>query len=166
MKIALIIIAALVVITLAYFIFLGFKSHSGKPAGLIKNQLAPCAKKPNCICTEYPNDTSHYTDAIHYTDESVATVIQAVKTSIKKTGGVITRLPDTGKQNHYIAANYTSTIFRYIDDFEVRIDNENQRIHIRSASRVGHSDMGANLKRIKRFKNELIQELKSITTND
>jgi uncharacterized protein (DUF1499 family) len=39
-------------------------------------------------------------------------------------------------------------IFRFVDDVEFWIDAKNQVIHFRSASRVGHSDLGANRARM------------------
>jgi len=41
---------------------------------------------------------------------------------------------------------------RYVDDVELRLDENKQLIHVRSASRVGHSDLGANRKRVARIR--------------
>jgi len=143
MKILLIILLTLLITGLIYFVYLGFKSQNGSAPGLVDSRLSPCSNKPNCICTEYPNQKSHYTSAISYDELILDNIIEAVKS----TGGSIST-----NQDNYIAATYTSSLFKYVDDFELRIDNKNKLIHIRSASRVGHSDMGANLKRIENFK--------------
>ncbi len=148
MKIFLFILALLLLSTLFYFFYLGYKSQSGTANGVLSSKLTPCANKPNCICTEFVDDKSHYIDAIKYSGESIESIADAIRAS----GGII-----INTQSSYIAATYTSNIFRYVDDFEVRIDSENQLIHVRSASRVGHSDMGANLKRINEFNNKLRQ---------
>ena len=52
-----------------------------------------------------------------------------------------------------IEATYTSFWFGFIDDFVVRLTPKNQstRIDVRSKSRVGLSDLGANAKRIRDF---------------
>ncbi|MCW9048295.1 MAG: DUF1499 domain-containing protein [Gammaproteobacteria bacterium] len=143
MKILSIIILILLITGLAYFFYLGFKSHSASAPGLVDSRLTPCSDKPNCICTEYPNHKSHYINAIEYNELNLQKIIEA----IQSTGGII-----SNNEENYIAATYTSSIFRYVDDFELRIDTEGKLIHIRSASRVGHSDMGVNLKRIETFK--------------
>jgi len=52
----------------------------------------------------------------------------------------------------YIAAIFTSPLFGFVDDFEIRLDMAQKVIHIRSASRVGYSDGGANKKRTELFK--------------
>lgn len=143
MKILLIILLTILITGLIYFIYLGFKSQNGSAPGLADSRLTPCSNKPNCICTEYPDQKSHYTSAINYKELILDNIVEA----IQSTGGSIS----TNKDN-YIAATYSSSLFKYVDDFELRIDTESKLIHIRSASRVGHSDMGANLKRIEKFK--------------
>ncbi len=52
----------------------------------------------------------------------------------------------------YLAATFTSSFFRFVDDLEIRIHADQNMIHIRSASRVGHSDGGVNKKRIEQLK--------------
>ncbi|MCU7800664.1 MAG: DUF1499 domain-containing protein [gamma proteobacterium symbiont of Lucinoma myriamae] len=42
-------------------------------------------------------------------------------------------------------------MFKFFDDFELRLDNTTHKLHIRSASRVGYSDFGVNKRRVKRF---------------
>ncbi len=52
-----------------------------------------------------------------------------------------------------LEAAYTSKWFGFIDDFVVRLtpDGANTRIDVRSKSRVGGSDLGANAKRVRAF---------------
>ena len=146
MKIIIIIFFCLILAGLAYFFYLGYKSQTGDAEGLVDLKLAPCSEKPNCICTEYPDDKAHFSGAINTSAADMDSIIKA----IHSTGGVVNVTSD-----NYIAATYTSKIFNYVADFEIRIDKKNNLIHIRSASRVGHSDMGANLKRINHFKSTL-----------
>jgi uncharacterized protein (DUF1499 family) len=53
--------------------------------------------------------------------------------------------------SEYTHATFTSSLFRFVDDFEVRIDSTGQLLHLRSASRVGYSDLGVNLERAQEF---------------
>ena len=57
------------------------------------------------------------------------------------------------EKTDYLAATFTSSIFRFVDDLEIRIDTGQEMIHLRSASRVGHSDGGVNRKRVELLKN-------------
>lgn len=143
MKILLVILLSLIFCGLGYFIYLGYKSQNGITPGLLNGKLSPCSSKPNCICTEFPNDKTHYTQAIANSNLD----IKKVRLIIEGMDGKIIVF-----QDDYIAATFTSKLFRYVDDFEVRLDNEKKLLHVRSASRVGHSDMGANLKRLDAFK--------------
>jgi uncharacterized protein (DUF1499 family) len=51
----------------------------------------------------------------------------------------------------YLAATFRTPLLGFIDDLEARLDREAGVIQLRSASRVGHSDLGANRKRIERL---------------
>jgi uncharacterized protein (DUF1499 family) len=64
-----------------------------------------------------------------------------------------------------IEATATTRILRFKDDVVIRIRKEGSdtRLDIRSASRVGRSDLGANAKRLGTFLFELIITLKSNT---
>jgi uncharacterized protein (DUF1499 family) len=52
----------------------------------------------------------------------------------------------------YLAATFTSSIFRFVDDLEIRVDTDKNQVQLRSASRVGRGDGGVNRKRIERLK--------------
>lgn len=60
-----------------------------------------------------------------------------------------------------IEATYTSKWFGFVDDFVVRLTPEGSRtrVDVRSKSRVGGSDLGANAKRVRAF----FEELKAAT---
>mgnify|MGYP000122603467 CR=1 FL=1 len=55
-------------------------------------------------------------------------------------------------QPRYLAATFRTPVFGFVDDLEFRFDDENQTIHLRSASRSGYSDRGVNRKRIRRLR--------------
>jgi len=150
MKSSFIIIVGLIAFVTIYFIYLSIKSHSGSPIGLINQKLSPCPDKPNCINSEFKDDTTHFVDAMTYQEKSTDQVIQAIEIAIQKTGGEITAINEK-----YIAATYKSKLFRFIDDLEIRLDDDDKLIHFRSASRVGRSDLGINIKRINLIKTEL-----------
>ena len=60
-----------------------------------------------------------------------------------------------------VEATYTSPWFGFVDDFVVRLtpQNEDTRVDVRSKSRVGASDLGANAKRIRQFYKEFREHL-------
>jgi uncharacterized protein (DUF1499 family) len=57
--------------------------------------------------------------------------------------------------SNYLHAEFTSRIMRYVDDVEFLYDRTAGVTHVRSASRLGYSDLGANRKRIESLRKEL-----------
>ena len=56
------------------------------------------------------------------------------------------------EKDGYIDAEAKSLIFRFVDDVEFYVDRDAKVIHFRSASRVGHSDLGVNRKRMEQLR--------------
>ena len=154
MKTFLLIAVVLLLLALTYFYYLGIRSQTGSAKGLVDGRLAPCPDTPNCICTEYPDDTAHFTQPLSLDAINKEDISHAVQQAIQHTGGEIINTTE-----NTVTATYTSSIFRYVDDFEVRIDKAAAQLHIRSASRVGRSDLGANIKRVNAFKQAINQQL-------
>jgi uncharacterized protein (DUF1499 family) len=48
----------------------------------------------------------------------------------------------------YLRVEFTTLVFRFVDDVEFLIDPDAKLVHFRSASRVGHSDLGTNRRRM------------------
>ena len=48
----------------------------------------------------------------------------------------------------YIHAEFTSALFRFVDDVEFFLDERASVIQVRSSSRIGSSDLGVNRKRV------------------
>lgn len=48
----------------------------------------------------------------------------------------------------YLHAEFRSLIFRFVDDVEFLLDADAGVIHVRSASRLGYSDLGVNRRRV------------------
>ena len=57
-----------------------------------------------------------------------------------------TRIVET--RSDYLYAEYVSALFGFVDDVEFYFPPGTHIIHVRSASRLGHSDLGVNRKRI------------------
>ena len=57
----------------------------------------------------------------------------------------------------YIAATFSSAIFGFVDDLEIRIADDEGIIHVRSASRVGYSDGGVNRTRVETLRTHFFE---------
>ena len=62
--------------------------------------------------------------------------------------------------DEFLHIEFTSKIFRFIDDVEFYFD-EPGVIHFRSASRIGHSDMGVNRDRMEEIERLFIKASQS-----
>jgi uncharacterized protein (DUF1499 family) len=144
----LIIIASISLIVIIALFILGLMSHSGEAHGLVEGRLKQCPDKPNCVSSEFESDAEHYIEPLVYSAGEAAQVLPKLKTIIREMGGSI-----QVEKTDYLAATFTSSVFRFVDDLELRIDTSQKTIHLRSASRVGRGDGGANRKRVELLKN-------------
>ena len=151
MKMISILLLLLIVGFLILFFVLGLVSRSGEANGLVEGRLSKCPDKPNCVCSEHKSNINHYVEPIAVSIDNEAGVLPVLKSSIHEMGGSVQTESD-----NYLAATFTSSFFRFVDDLELRIDPGASLIHVRSASRVGHSDMGVNRQRV-----ELLRKLYS-----
>jgi uncharacterized protein (DUF1499 family) len=128
-----------------------FAACSGKvPSnlGVTGGKLNPCPASPNCVSSQ-ASDEAHRIDPLSYSGSLAGAKdkLEKVITSMKRARIVTTR-------DNYIHAEYTSAMFRFVDDVEFYFDDAVKTIHVRSASRLGYSDMSVNRKRV-----ESIREL-------
>jgi hypothetical protein len=70
-------------------------------------------------------------------------IMDLIKRVIQEVGGEI-----MAEEGAYISATFTSPLLGFVDDVECRNDKANHTMHLRSVSRVGYSDFGANRKRV------------------
>lgn len=132
---------------LLLLVVLAALSRSGKPPGLVAGKLSMCPDKPNCVSSEQHNDVEHYLEPVTLQFATSPDSVTVIKTVIVDMGGVIQE-----QHGEYIAAVFSSSVFGFVDDLEVRVDPGERLLHIRSASRVGYGDAGVNRKRIERFR--------------
>ncbi len=141
MKIMVLIVVSLLALAVAGFVFLALQSQSGAAPGLQNGLLAACPSSPNCATTE-PGGGGAKADPLPLEAWS------RIPAAVESLGGKV-----HSRSDDYIAATFTSRLFRFVDDVEFR--RAGDFVHVRSASRVGHSDLGANVKRIEALRAEL-----------
>ncbi len=114
--------------------------------GLVEGKLRRCPDSPNCVCSEGATG-EHAIDPFSYaTKPSHAAAWSDLKVVLQSSEGarIITQ------NDEYMHVEFTTPLMRYVDDVEFRKTPE--AIHVRSASRVGRSDLGANRKRMERLR--------------
>ncbi|MEO1135644.1 MAG: DUF1499 domain-containing protein [Pseudomonadota bacterium] len=144
MKIIGLIILVLVLLGAGRFFLLVQQSKSGTAPGLADGVLAPCPASPNCVSSEAGTDEDH---AIEPLPLSAWDKLPGV---IEEEGGKI-----IVSQEAYIAAEFATPTLGFVDDVEFRLAEG--AVHVRSASRVGYSDLGANRKRVEALRAALAE---------
>ena len=147
----------LTAVVLVRFAMLGHSSKSGQAPGLASGILTPCSDKPNCVCSEFEGDAAHYIAPLDYSGAPREKAWGSFLQIIKELGGEVVVAND-----EYIAATFSSSLFGFIDDVECRLDASRERIQIRSSSRVGHSDLGVNRKRVETMARSFDQRMSGI----
>lgn len=114
---------------------LAWQSKGGAAPGLADGALSPCPSSPNCVCSEAGTPGTHAVPALPLS------AWEGLPDLVRVQGGVVVAASET-----YLAATFRTPLFGFIDDVEFRLGED--AVHMRSASRVGHSDLGANARRV------------------
>lgn len=145
------ILALLVVGAVALLFTLGWASKSGQAPGLTEGKLNPCPASPNCVCSEHNSDVKHYVEPIAVAGPIEPDTLRLLKVIVQDLGGTVTVETET-----YLATTFTSAVFGFVDDVELRVVPAENVVHVRSASRVGHGDGGVNRKRVQLIKEHFL----------
>jgi uncharacterized protein (DUF1499 family) len=110
--------------------------------GLRDGALAPCPSSPNCVSSE-ARDTTHGTDpfVLAMPASEAWPLVREVVAALPG-AAVVTATDD------YLHAECTTPLLRFVDDLEIALQLEPGRLAVRSASRKGYSDLGANRERV------------------
>lgn len=124
-------------------------SSSHRPALAGKRKFEEDSKTPNYVSSLTQNP-SRRIKPIQYEGDPEASWNAAKK--------AVQALPGTeiiSTEADYLYAECRSQVFGFVDDLELKINRERNLIHVRSASRVGYSDMGANRKRVEQLRQSI-----------
>ena len=121
---------------------LAASSRANRPAGAGKGDLNLDTGKPNFVSSVSSN-AERKIEPLRFSvsdDEAWGALVEVVTAT---SGVKVIRSHD-----FHLYAECRSPIFGFIDDLELVLQPGAGYIHVRSASRVGHSDLGANRKRV------------------
>jgi len=114
---------------------------------LRQGKLAPPHPTPNCISTQ-----AEATDKVHLSPVGPLLIPtgmspEQVKFIIKS---IMCEFESVLQNEHDLFLHYIVKVKTWTDDIEFLINQEDNEVHYRSASRVGYGDMGVNLKRVEK----------------
>ncbi len=110
--------------------------------------LAPCPSTPNCVHTADPKEEPRAERFRLLPGPGIWSRVVEVVEATPRTR--VVSATDT-----YLHAEAKSLVFRFIDDLELLLKPEEGEIVVRSASRVGRSDLGVNRRRVERLRSDL-----------
>lgn len=114
-------------------------------------ELETCPSSPNCVSSADNPDDSHYIAPIEIEGDA-----DAAWAALKDLLEADRSFEIVAAADHYLHVIATTRILRFKDDVEFLLDRDAGRIGIRSASRVGYSDLGKNRKRMEEIRRRMI----------
>lgn len=117
--------------------------------GIQNGKLAPCPNTPNCVNSQSTNPLCQIAPLTYNSGGTQAIAdLKTVLYNLERTT-IVTEAPN------YLYAEFKSVLMGFVDDVEFYLDEAEQVIHVRSASRLGQSDLGVNRKRIETIRAKL-----------
>src|SRR5262245_35226589 len=108
----------------------------------MEKSLAPCPSSPNCVSST-DADAGHRIEPLRFSGSPAAAMER-----LRKVIEGMPRARVVQQDGTRLKAEFTSWLFRFVDDVDCLVDAGAGVIHVRSASRVGYSDLGVNRKRV------------------
>jgi len=121
--------------------------------GVSNGALAPCPATPNCVSSQ-AQDEAHGIAPLHYDDSSDVAFRQVKAILQSQPHAELVKVGD-----RYLYAEFTSNLMGFVDDVEFYLDPGEKVIQVRSASRLGESDLGVNRQRIETIRAALSQKV-------
>ena len=133
----------------ASILFLGCAGKRPVDLGIADGKLKACPESPNCVSSRSA-DEEHGIDPLAWEASSSEAIAKLKEIILSMDGASIVTETDD-----YLHAEFKSALWGFVDDVEFQLDGENKIIHVRSASRVGYSDLGVNRERIEAIRAKL-----------
>lgn len=117
--------------------------------GVRDSGLAACPSSPNCVSSQAVDELHRIAPLAFSGDPDAA--FARLKLVLGRRAD--TRIVD--EKVGYLRVELRTTLF--VDDGEFLLDREGRVIHVRSASRLGYSDLGKNRKRMEEIRSGFMQ---------
>jgi uncharacterized protein (DUF1499 family) len=130
-----------------YSAALGVYSWQRPDLGIVDGRLRPCDSRPNCVCSQ-GSSAERTVAALPIEPDAPAAAFDRARDCVE----TLPRVALVEAAPGYARYECCSRLFRFADDVELLLDEPAGVIHVRSASRVGYSDMGVNRKRVEEIR--------------
>ena len=120
--------------------------------GVTDGRLAACPSSPNAVSSD-ASDDGHRIDALRLAEDPGEAFAAA-----RETVASWPRTTLVAESDGYLHAECQSRLMGYVDDLELHLRADEGVIAVRSASRLGYSDLGANRSRVESLRSALRTE--------
>ena len=117
--------------------------------GAKDGRLASCPASPNCVSSQAV-DERHRIAPLAFSGDPDAAFARLKQVLIRRKDSTVIE-----EQTGYLRVELRTTFF--VDDSEFLLDRERQVIQVRSASRLGYSDLGKNRSRMEEIREQFAQ---------
>ncbi|NJK50540.1 DUF1499 domain-containing protein [Candidatus Gracilibacteria bacterium] len=117
--------------------------------GIREGKLLSCPTTPNCVSSQ-STDAEHTIEPLTY-QSSTTEAIANLKSIIQSQE----RAKIIAETDNYLYAEFASHWMGFVDDVEFYANEATEKIDVRSASRLGESDLGVNRQRVESIRNQL-----------
>lgn len=129
---------------------LGCSGSLADDPDISSGRLPPCPDRPNCVSSQ-AEDPARRIAPIPYTGSP-----QAARERLL---GILRKQPRSRivkSDGSCLQVEFKTAVMGFVDDALFCFDDTRKIIEVRSASRVGYSDLGVNRKRMERIRGEFI----------
>jgi uncharacterized protein (DUF1499 family) len=123
-----------------------FEGQIPKNLGIHKGKLSPCSSAPNCVVSQESDQTHQIKPISYQTDRKTA------QETLLKVLSVVPGSKIVEETENYIHVEFRSKLMGFVDDGEFYFPPEEKVIHLRSAARLGESDLGVNRRRLEQIR--------------
>ncbi|MGV2830179.1 DUF1499 domain-containing protein [Myxosarcina sp. GI1(2024)] len=124
------------------FNFTGKKPNN---LGVNNGKLAPCPGTPNCVNSQSDDPQAKIEPLPAVSIAEIKRVVEGMERTT-----IIEETPN------YLYAEFKSKLMGFVDDVEFYRDETTNVVHVRSASRLGQSDLGVNRQRVEAIRTKLL----------
>ncbi|MGY6530708.1 MAG: DUF1499 domain-containing protein [Cyanobacterium sp.] len=115
--------------------------------GVSQGHLTSCPQTPNCVVSNESADETHYIEPISYDSD-----METARDTLLKVLSVVPNTVVVTETEDYIRTESRSKIMGFVDDAEFYFPENESVIEVRSASRLGESDLGVNRRRLEQIR--------------
>lgn len=142
------ILVFIIALFVGFLFYINLNNDRPENLGVTDGLFMPCAESPNCVSSQSPeSDEVHYVEPIIYKQPHLEMQLLLEKYFLDQGNAHI-----VSSELGYFYVEIKSSFFGFVDDVELYWPEADSVLHVRSASRVGYSDMDVNRNRILKMK--------------